>query len=83
MNALDLIREKIKHLYNTNPQVHLNVNIKRPRVILENSEATITGVYPHIFIIEECTSGTPKQHTLQYTDVLIKNIVILELEEKA
>ena len=80
MTQLDLIREQIKKLYKTNPNIHLNVSLKNPRITLDNTNAKITGVYPHIFQIEEYTSGKPKQHTLQYTDVFIRNIVILELE---
>ncbi len=81
MTQLELIREQIKQLYKINPNIHLNVFLKNPRITLENTNAKITGVYPHIFQVEEYTSGKPKQHTLQYTDVLIKNIVILELEK--
>ncbi len=79
MNSLEAIREQIKKLYSENPEIHLNVSLKRPRIQLENTTATIKGVYPHIFQIEENTSGKPKQHTLQYTDILIGNIDILEL----
>ncbi len=80
MTHLDFIREQIKRLYKTNPNIHLNVSLKNPRITLDNTNAKIIGVYPHIFQIEEYTSGKPKQHTLQYTDVFVRNIVIWELE---
>ncbi len=80
MSPLETIREKIKHLYHTDPHVHLDVSIPSPKLHLKNTAATITAMYPHIFQIEECTSGTPKRHSLQYTDVLTRNIVILELD---
>jgi len=38
----------------------------------------IKGVYPHIFQIEERSSGSTKCHTLQYTDVLLHHIEIVE-----
>lgn len=79
MSTLEIIREKIRHLYETNPEVHLNVVLDNPRTVLKNTPAKIVGVYPYIFRIEENTSGKPRMHTLQYSDVLIKNIVILEL----
>ncbi len=81
MTETERIREKIKKLYQMNPEVHLNVNLKSPKLSLENSYAVITGVYKNIFQIEEYTSGQAKRHILQYADVLIKNIVILELEK--
>ncbi len=80
MHSLELIREQIKKLYNKNPVIHLNVSLKKPRIQLENTTATIKGVYPHIFQIEETINGKPKQHTLQYSDIITGNIVILELQ---
>lgn len=79
MSTLETIREQIKHLYETNPEIHMNVTLDNPRTVLKNTPATITGVYPYIFRIEESTSGKKKMHTLQYSDILIKKIVILEL----
>lgn len=81
MLRLEEIRAQIKHLYQTNPIIHMDVSLVSPRLSLHNAEAKITGVYPHIFQIEEYSSGFPKRHTLQYTDVLIKQITILELPE--
>lgn len=75
------IRNQIKRLYETAPVIHMNISLKKPRLELFNAQATITGVFPHIFQVEETTSGRPVRHTLQYNDVLIKNIVILEMEE--
>ncbi len=81
MSPLETIREEIKRLYLTDPHVHLDVTLTSPKLRMVNTPATITGMYRHIFQIEECTSGTPKRHSLQYTDVLTRNIVILELEK--
>ena len=80
MTSNELIREKIKALYNTNPDIHMNVSLTHPKLFLENASVKITGVYRNIFQIEECSGGTPKRHTLQYSDVLVKHIVISELE---
>lgn len=80
MTMLDIIKRQIKALYSTNPKIHLSVSLKNPRISFDNINATITGVYPNIFQIEEYTSGKPQQHILQYTDVFTKNIVIAELE---
>lgn len=81
MNSLDIIRSKIQKLYNNNPSIHINVAITRPKVILKNEPVVIKGIYPHIFQIEERSSGFPKTHTVQYSDVLLNHIEIIELKE--
>ncbi len=81
MSPLETIREEIKRLYQTDPHDHQGVTQTTPKQRMGNTPATITGMYRHIFQIEEQTSGVPKRHSLQYTDVLTRNIVILELEK--
>ena len=81
MNALDAIKARIRDLYQTNPAIHINVSITKPKIQLRNEPVIIKGVYPHIFQIEEQSSGLPKMHTLQYADVLMHRIDILELEK--
>lgn len=81
MTSLDIIKNKIQRLYKTNPNIHINVAITSPKVNLKNEPVVIKGVYPHIFQIEERSSGSTKCHTLQYTDVLLHHIEIIELGE--
>ena len=84
MSSIDMIKKSIAHLYKTNPYIHINVTIAPPKAKktkLFNQTAVIKGVYPNIFQIEETNSENPTQHTLQYTDVLTKNIEILELDD--
>ena len=45
-----------------------------------NEPAVIRGVYPHVFTIEMTTQG---KQTLQYTDLLMGNVEIVELNSKA
>ncbi|MBQ6809416.1 MAG: hypothetical protein IJP09_01750 [Clostridia bacterium] len=78
--SLDSIKSKIKKLHQTNPNIHINVSMTNPKIHLKNEAVTIKSVYPHIFQIEENSTGVTKSHTLQYTDVLMKHIEILELE---
>lgn len=80
MKTVDEIKRKIKELYESSPCVHISVNMTRPRLIISNSPAVIKGVYPNIFRIEEMSSGYPRSHSLQYTDVLIGHIKISELD---
>lgn len=79
MNSLDIIRTNIQKLYEIDPHIHINVSLSKPKVLLENQPVVITGVYPHIFQIEERSSGSRKTYTLQYTEVLLKHIEIVEL----
>lgn len=74
---LDLIRMQVQKLFQTHPKIHINVCLTRPKMELENVSARIIGAYPHIFQIQECAEG--KKYTLQYTDILLNHIQILEL----
>ena len=76
MTEIDKVKRKIQTLYRTNPFIHVDVSIKRPKVLVNGQQARIVGVYPHIFQIE----AEGKRYSLQYSDVLIKSIRILELE---
>ncbi len=80
MTSFEQVRSKIKRLYNANPYIHMNAEFAVPKLPFINATVKIVGVYPNIFQIEENTSGTVQRHTLQYTEVLIKHIVIKELE---
>lgn len=81
MNALDSIRSKILKLYKANPNIHINAALTNSKAVLKNEPVVIKEVYPHIFQIEERSSGAPKTHTLQYSDVLINHIEILEMKD--
>ena len=80
MDIETIIREKLAKLYRTDPHIHVSVHMTRPKRAMENIEATLVGVYAHIFQIEECTSGRPQRHTLQYADVITNQIEIAELK---
>jgi uncharacterized protein Veg len=79
MDRLTNIKRAIEKLYQTNPNVHISVDIPRPRLIVERTSAVITGVYRNFFQIEEYDKGRPTRHTIQYGDVLIGHVVIEEL----
>ena len=76
---LEQIRQRILERYRSDPKIRINVSIAQPKLHLSNVPVEITGVYAHIFQIEENSSGQAKRHTLQYTDVLTHNIEILDL----
>ena len=81
MSTLDRIKDKVKARFEIDPNVHVNVCLTHPKLHLENDEAVIKGVYPHVFRLEEYSTGNPQCHTLQYTDILINRIQIIELNE--
>ncbi len=80
MSIVETIRDNIRTLYETNPDIHVNVIVKGSRRMnLTNLPVTIKGVYPHMFQIEDNSGRIPRQFTHLYTDVITKDIEILEL----
>ncbi len=80
--TLESIKAAVKQLYETNPNIHIDVALSHPRLELEGDPVVIKGVYPNVFRIEETSSSSsPICHTLQYADVLIGRIKILELNK--
>ena len=80
MSTVEHIKSEIKRLYETNPDIHINVKMIHPKVIVEGTPAKIVGVYKNIFQIEENDSGRPTRHIFQYGDVMIGQVVIEELD---
>ena len=80
MDMLNYIKSGIKKLYETHPDVHINVRMTRPTVSLSNESVTIIGVYRHLFQIQEHSSGHERKYTIPYNDILTNQIEILELK---
>ncbi len=76
MSEIDQVKEKVRYRYKNDPYVHVDVSSVSPKLSLKNAKVKIVGAYSHIFQIEECTDGTPKRHTFQYTDIVTKHLVI-------
>ena len=75
------LRERLAELKKTDPVIHIDVAIPRPRVNLEGATARIVGVYPFIFRIEApAPDGTIQSYSLQYSDIMIGRIKIKELK---
>lgn len=63
--TLESIKAAIKHLYETNPNIHIDVVLSRPRLEFNYDPVVIKGCYPNVFRIEETSSGpSPRCHTL-------------------
>ena len=73
------IRQRISERYRSDPNIRINVSLRQPKLRLSNVPVKITGVYRHIFQVEEDSSGQPKRHALQYADVLTHDIELLDL----
>ena len=76
---LQQIRQRISERYLSDPNIRINVSLRQPRLHLRDVPVRITGVYRHIFQVEEDSSGQPKRHALQYADVLTHDIELLNL----
>ena len=80
MKTTEQLKAMIRALCEKNPEVHINVMMSIPKIILLNEQVTIKGVYPHFFQIEESSSGVKKRHSIQYHELVTKRIEILELD---
>lgn len=76
---LEQIRQRISERYRSNPNIRINVSLRQPRLHLRDVPVKITGVYRHIFQVEETSSGQPKRHAPQYADVLTHDIELLDI----
>lgn len=76
---LQQIRQRISERYRSNPNIHINVSLRQPKLHLNNVPVKITAVYQHIFQVEETSSGRTERHALPYTDVLTHDVELLDL----
>lgn len=79
MNALNAIKAQIQALYKTHPNIHMNVTIPGGKMHLKNHPVTITAVYPNIFRVEDRTCNPPETHIVQYVELMMGYVEILEL----
>ncbi len=73
------VRKRIKELYEKSPKIHVSVTQTRPKVAVKCAEATIVGVYLHIFCVEEASQGRLTRHSVRYADICSNAIQIEEL----
>ena len=46
-------------------------------ILVQDTRATIVGVYKHCFCVEECTTGTPQRPTFTYAALLTPRVDVL------
>ncbi len=81
-NSEENIKKAILHLYEKAPNIHVRIRQSRSKQGTTELPAIIKGVYSHIFLVEENSTGITERHSLQYADILTGRIVITELTEK-
>lgn len=59
------------------------ISISQPKVQLKNHSVRIQAVYPNVFRVEEMENGSLSCHTVQYVEVLTKQVEIVELMQQA
>ena len=75
------IKNEIKKLYETNPNIHVNIKKTRSKSDMETVPAVIKSIYSKFFYIEEQSGGYPKSHSVQYAEVLTGHVYIAELKQ--
>ena len=80
MNPLETIREKVRVLRDSDPNIHVNVTIARPKIKLDNCPAQILEIYPNVFRLRDI--GQDKLYTVKYSDILTGQVEIVELVMK-
>ena len=82
MNTLNAIKARVQTLYRTNPNIHMNVTIPDGKIHLKKHPVTITSVYPNIFSVEDRTTDPASTHIVQYVELTMGYVEILELTQK-
>lgn len=78
--SIQQIKQQIETLAREGKTVSVRVSLTRPKIRLENVAVKVIGAYANIFRIEAVGCTPPKYYSLQYTDVLIGQIVFTEGE---
>ncbi len=72
--------QKLTELYRTQPDIHVDIFLSRPRTEIKNANARLVGVYRHIFRIEIEKDGKTEQYSIQYGELSTGSIKIAELK---
>ena len=82
MKTLNAIKARVQTLFRTNPNIHMNVTIPGGKIHLKKHPVTITSVYPNIFSVEDRTTDPASTHIVQYVELMMGYVEILELTQK-
>lgn len=73
---IDAIKARIELCFKEGATIHMNVSLNHPKLNLRGVPVKIVSVFSHIFMIEEI--DTKKRFSIQYADILIGRIEVLE-----
>ncbi len=75
--SIDEIKERLENLYNTNPNISIDIMQKRKR--MKGVKAILTGVYTNFITVESMVNRYKESFTISYIDIMIGNYKINEL----
>ncbi len=78
--TIDGCKARIEALYRSSPRISLNIALTHSKVV-QDAQATIVGVYRHVFCVEEKSCGTPQRHTFTYADLLTGRVTVSPADE--
>lgn len=73
--SVEEIRMRILAQQQRDPCVRVSVQMPHSRLV-QSVEVVITGVYPHVFCVEERVGGAVRRHSFQYADVLTRRVEV-------
>lgn len=79
MNSVDYIKNRIQEIYRTDPHIHIRIKTSHSRSPEPDRPAVIKEIYPNIFRVEENDDGCTKYLSVQYAEILMGQVEILEL----
>lgn len=82
MKTVEEVKERIEALFREEREIHIDITMSRPRLIVRGTPARIKAVYPNLFRVEENDIGAPRCHLVRYSDVLIGQVKIAELDKR-
>ena len=71
------IKDKLLFIYNSSNVIH--VSLKNGRKIIKNAKSKLIGVYDRFAIVESLVNNYMEKFTINYIDLVTKNILINEL----
>ncbi len=77
--TIESCKARITAIYKANPRIRLNIALTHSKVV-QDAQATIVGVYRHVFCVEENSCGVPQRHTFSYADLLTKRVDVQPVE---
>lgn len=81
METVEKIKQKVEALFREDREIHIDITMSRPRLVVRGTPARIKAVYPNLFRVEEKDIGMARCHLIRYSDVLIGQVKIAELSE--